>query len=92
MECLFVQTDYMEEWYNTYGHLMHIVGTYCVMVENFLLFYTVCHNENLNFVPVAYCFMRNETKENLEFNYENLKRKKDRYHKIVMVDKILSNI
>jgi hypothetical protein len=28
----------------------------------------------------------------LEFYYENLNRKKDRYQKIVMVDKDLSNI
>jgi hypothetical protein len=92
LECLFVQTDYMEEWYNKYGYLMNIDGTYCVMVENFLLFHTVCQNENLNGVPVAYCFMKNETKENLEFFYENLNRKNDRYQKIVMVDKDLSNI
>jgi hypothetical protein len=38
LECLFVQTDYMEEWYNKYGHLMHIDGTYCVMVETFCCF------------------------------------------------------
>jgi hypothetical protein len=36
--------------------------------------------------------MKNETKENLEFIYENLNRKNDRYQKIVMVDKDLSNI
>jgi hypothetical protein len=71
---------------------MHIDGTYCVMVENILLFHTVCQNENLNGVPVAYCFMRNETKENYEFIYGNLNRKNDRYQKIVMVDKDLSNI
>jgi hypothetical protein len=35
LECLFVQTDFMEEWYNKYGYLMHIDGTYCVMGENF---------------------------------------------------------
>jgi hypothetical protein len=51
----------MEEWYNKYGHLIHIDGTYCDMVENFLLFHTGGQNENLNGVPVAYCFMRNET-------------------------------
>jgi hypothetical protein len=80
------------EWYKKYGQLMKIDGIYSIMVENFLLFHTVCENKNLNGVPVAYCFMRNETKENLEFYYENLNRKKDRYQKIVMVDKDLSNI
>ena len=72
LECLFVQTDYMRDWYHNYGHLTHIDATYCVMVENFLLFHSLCQNENLNGVPVAYCFMRSETKENLEFYYEKL--------------------
>ncbi len=36
----------------------------------------------MNGVPVAYCFMKNETTENLEFFYENLNRKNDRYQKL----------
>lgn len=92
LECLFVQTDYMREWYQNYGHLLHIDATYCVMVENFLLFHSLVQNENLNGVPVAYCFMRSENKENLEFYYEKLNAQVKKEGQIVMVDKDLSNI
>ena len=92
LECLFVQTDYMRECYLNYGHLTHIDATYCVMVDNFLLFHSSCQNENLNGVPVAYCFMRSETKENLEFYYEKLNCNVQKTAQIIMVDKDLSNI
>jgi hypothetical protein len=85
-------THIMRDWYHNYGHLTHIDATYCVIVENFLLFHSLCQNENLNGVPVAYCFMRSETKENLEFYYEKLNSEVSKNGQIVMVDKDLSNI
>ncbi|MFO0001750.1 MAG: transposase, partial [bacterium] len=68
-------------------------STYKVNIENYVLYVFLCQDSNLNGIPVACCYMRNETNTNMRFMYESFS---ERYEtdkvEMIMVDKDLQNI
>ena len=90
---LFVQLEFQQEWFHLYGQLIHIDGTFKVNCENYLLYVIMAQNSNGKGRPVAYCWMKSETKENLEFLYRLLKLTPHIPEiKIILVDKDLTNL
>lgn len=92
LQCKYLQTDYMKDWFNNFGSIIHVDSTFKVNIENYLLYICLTQNENLKGVPVAYCFMKEESLENLSFWYQELVKGNDKEQQIIMVDKDLTNL
>lgn len=93
LDGIYIQSAYMKEWFQKYPEIIHIDSTFKINVENFQLFICLAQNANLHGVPVAYCFMRASTAENLDFFYSNLSKLNDLHEtKAVIVDKDWNNI
>ena len=76
LECIFIQTSFMRQWYIDFGDIHHIDSTFKVNVENFQLYISLTVNQHFRGVPTAYCFMKSASSENLEFFYQNVSGKK----------------
>jgi hypothetical protein len=93
LQSLFIQLDFQLEWLQLYGQLFHIDGTFKVNCENYLLYVVMVQNSNGEGRPVAYCWMKAETMENLEFFYtEILNMPRLSETKVIIVDKDLTNV
>ena len=67
LQCIYIQTDRMKNWYHQYPEILHIDSTFSINLEKFQLFSILAQDNNLRGVPVAYCLMNTDTKENLNF-------------------------
>ncbi|CAF1088511.1 unnamed protein product [Brachionus calyciflorus] len=93
LNCLYIQTNFQIEWFKNYGSLIHLDGTFKLNCENYLLYVILVQDSNCNGRPIAYCFMRNETLENLEFFYKTFTEINDIENvQVVLVDKDLTNL
>ena len=93
LQCLFLQLEYQLEWLQLYGQLFHIDGTFKVNTENYLLYVIMVQNSNGEGRPVAYCWMKTENVENLEFLYSQILDLPDLPEvKVIIVDKDLTNL
>ncbi|CAF2786046.1 unnamed protein product [Rotaria sp. Silwood2] len=93
LECLYIQTVHMKEWFDKYSNILHIDSTLKINIENYQLFICLVQNANLKGVPVAYCLMTTGNKDNLEFFYSTMSQQNDLTQtQVVMVDKDLTNI
>ena len=93
LQALFLQLEFQQEWLSLYGQLIHIDGTFKVNCENYLLYVIMAQNSDGEIRPVAYCWMKFETKENLEYLYNLLKLSPNIPEiKVIIVDKVLTNL
>lgn len=93
LKCLYIQTNFQADWFKNYDTIVHIDGTFKLNVENYLLYVLLVQDSNCHGRPVAYCLMKNETNENLEFFYKTFVEYNNvEFVKLVMVDKDLSNL
>ena len=93
LQSLFLQLEFQAEWLQLYGQLFHIDGTFKVNCENYLLYVVMVQNSNGEGRPVAYCWMKAETYENLEFFYKELLDLPGTSEvKVILVDKDLTNV
>ena len=93
VELIYNQMGEMKEQYQKYPEILFMDTTYNVNIEGYPLFAIMAEDGDGRGKPVAYCFLRSETKDNLEkvlnyfCNFNDTSRTK-----IVMVDKDLSVI
>ena len=93
LQCIYIQTDRMKNWYHQYPEILHIDSTFSINLEKFQLFSILAQDNNLRGVPVAYCLMNTDTKENLNFFYESfLKHNNVTKTNAIIIDKDLTNI
>jgi hypothetical protein len=93
LQCIYIQTDRMKNWYHQYPEILHIDSTFSINLEKFQLISILAQDNNLRGVPVAYCLMNTDTKENLNFFYENfLKHNNVTKTNAIIIDKDLTNI
>ena len=48
LECIFIQTSFMRQWYIDFGDIRHIDSTFKVNVENFQLYISLTVNQHFN--------------------------------------------
>ena len=93
LECLYIQTMQMKSWFQQYSNTIHIDSTFKLNIENYQLYICMVQNINLKGVPVSYCLMATDTKENLDFFYSSMRDHNDlQQTQVIMVDKDLKNI
>ncbi|CAF1023307.1 unnamed protein product [Brachionus calyciflorus] len=93
LDCIFIQLNSMKQWYKNYPEIIHIDTTFNLNLEKFDLLTMLAQDSNLKGVPIAYCFIRSETNENLNWIYSTFSKYNDIIkNKVIMVDKDLSNI
>jgi len=93
LQCIFIQTDRMKNWYQQYPEVLHIDSTFSINLEKFQLFSILAQDNNLRGVRVAYCFMNTDTKENLNFFYASFSKHNNvTKTNAIIIDKDLTNI
>ena len=93
MQCIFIQSYFMVNWLKKFPEVLHIDSTFKVNVENYLLFIIMVQNGESKGVPIAYCLMNTDSKENIEFMYDMLKENNDLCNtKCIIIDKDLTNV
>ena len=93
VELIYIQTGEMKEHYNKYPEILFLDTTYNVNIEGYPLFAIMAEDGDGRGRPVAYCFVRSETKENLEKVLDYFCEFNDTSKtRVVMVDKDISVI
>ena len=93
VDLIYIQTAEMIEQYKKYPEIMFMDTTYNVNLEGYPLFAIMVEDGDGRGKPVAYCFIRSETKENIEqclthfCNFNDVSQSK-----VIMVDKDLTEI
>ena len=93
VDLIYIQTAEMKEQYQKYPEILFMDTTYNVNIEGYPLFAIMVEDGDGRGKPAAYCFLRSETKENLEkvltyfSDFNDVSRSK-----IIMVDKDLTEI
>ena len=92
-DLVYIQTSEMREQYQKYPEILFVDTTYNVNIEAYPLLAMMVEDGDGRGKPVAYCFQRSETKENLEKILDYFCKTNDTSKtKIVMVDKDLTEI
>ena len=93
VDLIYIQTAEMIEQYKKYPEIMFMDTTYNVNLEGYPLFAIMVEDGDGRGKPVAYCFIRSETKENIKqclthfCNFNDVSQSK-----VIMVDKDLTEI
>ena len=84
----------MDFRFATYGDIIiNIDSTYKTNYENYVLYIFLVQDQGLHGLPIAGCFMRQETAANMEFMYNELSEiiNADMV-RVLMIDKDLQNV
>ena len=93
LDLLFIQTSEMKEMFEKSPNMIFMDNTYNVNIEGYPLNVILVDDENGNGKPVAYTYMRRETKENLTRVMEIFGEYNDISKiNVVMIDKDLTEI
>ena len=93
LDLLFIQTSEMKEMFEKSPNMIFMDNTYNVNMEGYSLNVILVDDENGNGKPVAYTYMRRETKENLTRIMEIFAEYNDISKiNVVMIDKDLTEI
>jgi len=93
LEGIFIATKEQVNWFNHYAQMIHIDATYKVNKENFVLYVFLAQDSYKHGLPIAYCLLKSENRENMQFMYDTLEKHLhiDKIENI-MIDKDLQNI
>lgn len=93
LEAVFLITNKQLNWYNKYAQMVHIDATFKVNKENYILYVFLSQDSYLHGLPVAYCLLKRENRENMQFMYESfIKNLNKDIIENIMIDKDLQNI
>jgi len=69
VECIFIQTSFMKDWYIKHPEIHHVDSTFRVNIENFQLYISMVVDAAGKGVPTGYCFMKSACKVSTISNY-----------------------
>ena len=93
VELVYIQTKEMKDHFSKYPEILFMDTTYNVNIEGYPLFAILAEDGDGRGKPVAYCYVRSETKENINTVLEKFCEYNDvKGVRIVMLDKDLNEM
>lgn len=74
VQACFICFKEQKDWFSKYSEMINIDSTYKINIENYILFIFIGQNAELRGIPLAFCFLNRETRENLNYMYSTFNK------------------